>query len=426
MTRLLAAATILLLLLPACALAQSNPSPPGVVTNAASSITTNAATVTGRVDPNGAATSYQIQYGTTASYGLTSASLNAGSGANAVAFSVRLAKLTQNTTYHFRVVATNAAGTSRSGDRSFRTKSTQKPAVTLAAAGPIAPRAATVTATVNPRGAATRYRFEYGQGTKTNLHTAYVAAGDGNAKLAVAAVLPNLAPDTKYSFRIMATSAAGTVRSGRRTFRTPVECTRRYPSKLSIARASTPGSLIDVLAPITSRASGRATIDYHAARQHTRFTVGINGAAGWIRFRRSVTAAQARLGTGILTIAYPGDGDTRPQTVRLRAARNKARLDLARPQIVNGRVVAAGSISDDARGVVRLQLSYQVNCVTRLLQFTGAISGGRWTIDAPLSAQALAEIAVRSGAVHSYTLFTGYLPERMRGEMRAFQVLGDP
>jgi len=26
--------------------------------------------------------------------------------------------------------------------------------------------------------------------------------------------------------------------------------------------------------------------------------------------------------------------------------------------------------------------------------------------------------------VHSYTLFTGYLPERMRGEMRSLQVLG--
>ena len=33
-------------------------------------------------------------------------------------------------------------------------------------------------------------------------------------------------------------------------------------------------------------------------------------------------------------------------------------------------------------------------------------------------------IAQRSGTVHSYTLFTGYMPRRVRGEMRSFQILG--
>jgi len=34
-------------------------------------------------------------------------------------------------------------------------------------------------------------------------------------------------------------------------------------------------------------------------------------------------------------------------------------------------------------------------------------------------------IARRVGTVHSYVLFTGYLPARMRGEMRSLQVLGN-
>ncbi len=76
--------------------------------------------------------------------------------------------------------------------------------------------------------------------------------------------------------------------------------------------------------------------------------------------------------------------------------------------------------------MVRLQLSYQLNCVHRLLELRGSIAGGRWSIDEPLSPQTLAELGARIGAVHSYTLFTGYLPERIRGEMRAFQVLPDP
>jgi hypothetical protein len=35
------------------------------------------------------------------------------------------------------------------------------------------------------------------------------------------------------------------------------------------------------------------------------------------------------------------------------------------------------------------------------------------------------QIAARRGVLHSYTLFTGYLPARIRGEMASFQVLGE-
>jgi len=425
MLRAFLLAATLLIGLPAAAAAQNNPTPPAVTTAAASSIARDVATITGSVDPNGAATTYEIQYGTTSSYGLRSATRSAGSGAEPVSIEVRLTGLTANTIYHYRLSATNAAGVRNTADRSFRTQGSLAPVVTIGDAGPVTARGAAVTGTVNPRGVATRYRFEFGRNTSLNLRSRLVDVGEGTEPVPVAAAL-TLQPATKYSYRLMATSAAGTVRSAVRTFVTAPECSVRYPSKLSIARAATAGDFLDVLAPITSRASGRPFVDYHAAGQHTRFTVPINSAAGYLRFRRSVTRAQARLRTGILTIAYAGDSDTRPQTVRLRAAANKARLDLARPQIVDGRIRASGTIDSAARGTVRLQLSYQFNCDQRLLELRGAIAGGRWSIDQPLSPQTLGEISARIGAVHSYTLFTGYLPARMRGEMRAFQVLGDP
>ena len=424
MIRGLLLATALLLGLPAVAAAQ-NPTPPVVATAAASSIARDAATITGTVDPNGAATTYEIQYGTTSSYGLRSTARSAGSGTEPVAIEVRLTGLTANTTYHYRLSATNAAGVRNTANRSFRTQSSLAPVVTIGAVGPVTARAATATGTVNPRGVATRYRFEYGRGTRLNFRTRYFDAGAGTEPVPVAAIL-TVVPAMRYSYRLVATSAAGTARSATRTFVTAPECSVRYPAKLAIARAATVGDVLDVLAPITSRASGRPLIDYHAAGQHTRFTVPINTASGWMRFRRTVTRAQARLRTGILTIAYAGDSDTRAQTVRLRAAANKARLDLARPQIVDGRIRASGTINSDARGTVRLQLSYQFNCDERLIELRGRIADGRWSIDEPLSPQTLAEMAVRIGAVHSYTLFTGYLPARIRGEMRAFQVLGDP
>jgi hypothetical protein len=200
----------------------------------------------------------------------------------------------------------------------------------------------------------------------------------------------------------------------------------KFTAKLSLARASTLGGVLDVLAPITSRASGRADVEYFTARNRNRFTAPINSTDGRIRFRRNLPQAQARLGTGILTINYNGDTNTRPQSVRLRAANNKANLMLSRPTYVNGRIRASGQVSSRARGVVRLQLEYQtILCNVQILKFRGQISDGRWSINEKLTPQQQFEIATRLGTVHSYTLFTGYFERRIRGEMRAFQVLGN-
>jgi hypothetical protein len=47
-------------------------------------------------------------------------------------------------------------------------------------------------------------------------------------------------------------------------------------------------------------------------------------------------------------------------------------------------------------------------------------------LDKALPASVVKQIADRDSTVHSYTLFTGYLPARLRGEMQAYQVLGAP
>lgn len=198
-------------------------------------------------------------------------------------------------------------------------------------------------------------------------------------------------------------------------------------SKLSIARATVDrrARVLDVLAPITGLASGRVNVALQAAGRTFRVTAPIDSGNGRIRFRKAIPAAQARLGTGILTITYAGDADTRPQTVRLRAANRPAGLQLARPRIVDGRVQAAGSVSSRARGVVRMEIEYVSDATTRVLRFQAPIRSGRWSLDEKLSDAQLADIARRSGTVHSYTLFTGYLRAGMRGEMRTFQAQGE-
>jgi hypothetical protein len=200
----------------------------------------------------------------------------------------------------------------------------------------------------------------------------------------------------------------------------------RAPAKRSLARARLVrrDRVIDVLAPISRRASGDVDVELHAAGIRHRFSATVDSGDGRIRFRRSIPAAQARLGTGIVTVAYPGDADTRPQEVRLRAAAHPAALRLTRPAISGGRLKVNGAISSRARGVVRLQLQYVVDKRTVTLRFRARIANGRWSLDERLTDSVRAAISRRDGTVQSYTLFTGYLPRRIRGEMRAFQVLG--
>jgi streptogramin lyase len=99
------------------------PPPPTVVTGAASAVELTSATLNATVDPNGAeATGCYFEYGPTASYGssLPCSSLP-GSGESPVAVSASITGLTVATTYHYRIAATNAEGTSRGADREFTT-----------------------------------------------------------------------------------------------------------------------------------------------------------------------------------------------------------------------------------------------------------------------------------------------------------------
>jgi hypothetical protein len=105
------------------------PSAPAVTTSAASGVTDTAATLNATVNPEGAATTYQFQYGTTTSYGsVTPASpASAGSGSSAVGESAVLSGLSAGTTYDYRLVAINAAGTTNGSYQTFTTSATPPP-----------------------------------------------------------------------------------------------------------------------------------------------------------------------------------------------------------------------------------------------------------------------------------------------------------
>ena len=96
---------------------------PAAITEAASSLKSSEATLNGTVNPEGASTSYQFEYGKTTSYGqsVPVEAKGAGEGAADVKVAETVKGLVPATTYHFRLKATNGVTTSYGVDKAFTT-----------------------------------------------------------------------------------------------------------------------------------------------------------------------------------------------------------------------------------------------------------------------------------------------------------------
>jgi trimeric autotransporter adhesin len=99
------------------------PAAPTAATTAASGVSEIGATLNGTVSANGSATTVSFAYGATTAYGGTSAATQSplASTASGAAVSATLTGLTCDSTYHFRVTATNAGGAVNGDDQSFTT-----------------------------------------------------------------------------------------------------------------------------------------------------------------------------------------------------------------------------------------------------------------------------------------------------------------
>jgi hypothetical protein len=111
-------ALVLALALPAAASAATKPT---VSTGRATGVTQSTATLHGSVNPRGAATTYSFQYGLTRKYTAQTPVTAVGSGTTAVRVAAAIGGLAPATTYHYRVLATNAVGATAGGDRTFKT-----------------------------------------------------------------------------------------------------------------------------------------------------------------------------------------------------------------------------------------------------------------------------------------------------------------
>jgi len=196
---------------------------PGVVTRAASSVGTSSARLNGTVDPNGEATSFYFEFGTTNAYGTKTAVRSAGAGQNPSSQSIVVAGLSASTTYHFRIVASNNTGTTLGADQTFTTAG--PPVVVTGARISDTPTAVTVAGSVDPRGRSTSWFVEYGTTTGYGSRTSSVNAGSGTAPVAVSQLISSLTPSTAYHYRFVASNSAGTARGDDAIFTTPAAVT---------------------------------------------------------------------------------------------------------------------------------------------------------------------------------------------------------
>src|SRR5262249_6712277 len=94
---------------------------PIVTTKPATNVATFAATLNGLLDPHGLTTTVYFQCGTTINYGRTTPT-QSQTGNTYRNIAANISGLARHTTYHFRIVGTNTAGTRYGSDKTFTTQ----------------------------------------------------------------------------------------------------------------------------------------------------------------------------------------------------------------------------------------------------------------------------------------------------------------
>lgn len=122
--------------------------------------------------------------------------------------------------YHFRLVATSAAGTTMGADQTFTVPADQKPLAVTAPAEQVTADGARVFGRLTPMGPVTQYYFEYGTDTKYGTKTPLSPGGIQIVPRTVFADLKGLKAGATYHYRLVGINEKGTAFGQDATFAT--------------------------------------------------------------------------------------------------------------------------------------------------------------------------------------------------------------
>jgi hypothetical protein len=239
--------------------------PPLVSTGAAQPPDRTSVQLQGTVNPAGPETSYRFEYIDEAGYqaalaqgasdpyavgassttpGGSTTAVDVGAGDNVDAVASVADELQPETTYHYRIVATNAEGTALGADETFTTAPRTPPLVVTGGASAVSQNAATISGTIDSRGLQTTYGFEIGtEAGDYGPPTGLGSVGAGPSEAAGSLALTGLQPGTTYHYRITASNVDGTSQGADRTFTTTV-----YPSTFAEPPAPLPFVAVPAIA----------------------------------------------------------------------------------------------------------------------------------------------------------------------------------
>ena len=183
-------------------------------------------TLNAKVDPNGDEVSgCYFEYGTSTAYGSPHIPCSPAppySGTTESVISANISGLSAETTYHYRVILTDASGHPRRGvDQTFTLHAVANPMTTEATN--LTPTKAQLNGSFLGNGKETHYYFEWGTtpsyGQKTTEEDAGSPAGPGPTE--ISAPLTGLEPATTYHYRLVAFNSVGKSIAGDQEFTTP-------------------------------------------------------------------------------------------------------------------------------------------------------------------------------------------------------------
>jgi DNA-binding beta-propeller fold protein YncE len=238
--------------------AYARQSEPSLLSVSSTAVTQTTAALHATIDPHNADTTYHFEYGTSTTYGTSYPVPDAdiGNGVEGpVLTGQALSGLQPDTTYHYRIVASNALGRTTGADQTFTTLPQSPLTVSTGQAGGVAQNTATLTGTIETQGYETTYEFDLGTDTSYGTRI-FGDAGSEPGPQTFKAELQGLAPGTTYHYRIVATSALGTIYGADQTFTTTT-----YPT----STLTTPASPPLVPAPLLAFANTGSKTGAHTA-----------------------------------------------------------------------------------------------------------------------------------------------------------------
>ena len=169
-------------------------------------------------------------------------------------------------------------------------RAASSPTLVTGHASSVTSSAAVLHGTVNPNGATTHYRFEWGLTTGYGAASPLRSAGGGAAATSVQASIDGLLPGSVYHYRVVASNASGAASGADRTFKTKGHA----PPGVVTGPATQVGLRSATLSGVVDP-NGQATA--------YKFQYGLTSAYGSETFGASVPT-----GHGPVTVSQPIDG----------------------------------------------------------------------------------------------------------------------